>query len=271
MAKKISASVGKGGKNKPEDTKVVQELLNAFTKKGGFKRLDVDGLIGPKTIAAIKSMQESVVGMKRGDGRVDPGGETMAALTKGPKKLEAEAKKEEKQQQKQEAEAAKNQSGGGKPQVKGDVRGVDRRLLGVLEAVSAHFGKPIVVETGKQSTAGGEQLWQEWTNSLDRGRRDPTLRRNDKLREELDTLYSDLKKKDFLKLAAKKLGAAQGSEASAHAAGRAVDIKRNTDSKIVAALATVLRKQDEGNVIHFDDAGKSLPKTISEAMKKKWK
>ena len=100
MATKLSASVGKGGKNKPEDTKVVQELLNDFTKKGGFKRLDVDGLIGPKTIGAIKSFQQNVVGMKRGDGRVDPGGETMAALVKGPKTLEADGKKEEKQQQK---------------------------------------------------------------------------------------------------------------------------------------------------------------------------
>lgn len=270
MAKKISGSVGKGGKNKPEDTKIVQELLNGFAKKGGFKRLDVDGLIGPKTIAAIKAFQQNVVEMKRGDGRVDPGGQTLGALAKGPKKLEAEAKKEEKQQKK-EAEAAKNEQAGGKPQVKGDVRGVDRRLLGVLEAVSAHYGKPIVVEAGKQSAAGGEQLWQEWTNSLDRGRRDPSLRRDDKLREELDGLYSDLKKKDFLKLASKKLAKSKGSEAGAHAAGRAVDIKRNTDAKVVAALATVLRKQDEGNVIHFDDAGKSLPKTISEAMKKKWK
>ena len=141
----------------------------------------------------------------------------------------------------------------------------------MLEAVSAHYGKPIVVEAGKQSTSGAEDLWREWTNSLDRGRRDPTLRRDDKLRQELDTLYSDLNKKEFMKLVGKKMSKTQGSEASAHAAGRAVDIKRNTDSKIVAALATVLRKQDEGNVIHFDDAGKSLPKTISEAMKKKWK
>jgi len=45
MAKKISGSVGKGGKNRPEDVQLVQELLNGFTKMAGFKKLDEDGLV----------------------------------------------------------------------------------------------------------------------------------------------------------------------------------------------------------------------------------
>lgn len=283
MAKKISGSVGKGGKNKSADTQVVQELLNGFAKKCGFKKLDTDGLIGPKTQAAIAAFQKSAVGMARPDSRVDPGGKSMQTLALGPKKAEAEAKKAEKAKAKKggSAESGKGGAeqgqaegrGNGKPQVKGDVRGIDKKILGVLEAVSAHYGKPIVVESGRQSgaAAGGERLWQEWLNSLDRGERDPQLRRDKKLRGQLDELYNQVKKREFLDLYAKKSRKAKGGGSSAHAAGKAVDIKKNTDSKVVAALSTILRREDEGDVIHFDDTGKSIPRTISEAVKKKWR
>ena len=292
MAKKISASVGKGGKNKPADTQAVQELLNAFAKKCGFKQLDVDGKVGPKTNAAISSFQKKVVGMSKADGRVDAKGRSMSALAMGPKKAEAEAKKAEKQGEKGKANRAtgskgspgkgssaetkkkKKGAGNGKPQVKGDTRGVDKRLLAVLEAVSAHYGKPIVVETGKQAsqaTTDGEQLWQRWRDDLDSGKRDPILRRNEKLRKQLDALYSHKEFDKFMRLVKKNSKKSAEGASDAHASGRAVDIKRSTDAKVVAAIATILRREDEGNVIHFDDNGKSLPKTITEAMKKKWK
>ena len=289
MAKKISGSVGKGGKNKPEDTEIVQELLNGFSKKCGFKKLDVDGLVGSKTNSAIQAFQKSVVGMGRPDSRVDPGGNSFSMLVKGPKKAEAEAKKEEKAAAKKEAKKEKEKEakkekegsgassggsgGNGQPQVKGDIRGVDKKILGVLEAVSAHYGKPIVVKTGKQkpaSTAGGEQLWQDWLSGLDRGRRDPNLKRNKRLREQLDELYNAVKKDEFMALFAKNSKKGSGGDGGPHATGHAVDIKGNTDPKVVAALATILRREDEGNVIHFDDTGKSIPRKISEAMKKKW-
>lgn len=72
----ISGSVGKGGDNKLEDVKLVQELLN---KKG--QNLTVDGDCGRNTIAAIEAFQQSEFGWK--DGRIDPGGKSWGALSGG--------------------------------------------------------------------------------------------------------------------------------------------------------------------------------------------
>ena len=276
MAKKISSSVGKGGKNKPEDTKVVQELLNDFAKMCGFKKLDVDGLVGPKTITAIVEFQKVAVGMAKPDSRIDSSGPSFSTLSKGPKKAEAEIKKaedsEKKKEQAKDKSAKTEEKPSSKPQVKGNLRGVDKRILGVLEAVSAHFGKPIYVESGKQDAGStdGNYLWQNWLSKLDRGKRDPYLRSDNRLREDLDRLYNDIKRDEFLKVLSKRNGA-NSKTSSAHAAGRAVDIKRNTDSKVLAALSLVLRREDEGDVVHFDDVGKNIPKTITDDMKKKWK
>lgn len=80
MAKNISAAVGMGGANLFYDTVTVQYLLNCVpaTKGGPLEELDIDGIIGPKTLAAIRRFQE--VAITRADGRVDPGGPTIAAL-----------------------------------------------------------------------------------------------------------------------------------------------------------------------------------------------
>lgn len=80
MAKSISGSVGKGGKNRPEDVIVVQYLLNCVpSKQGGpAQELILDGLSGPKTCAAIQRFQSAALGFA--DSRVDPGGQTFTAL-----------------------------------------------------------------------------------------------------------------------------------------------------------------------------------------------
>ncbi|MCA9140656.1 MAG: hypothetical protein KDB00_27980 [Planctomycetales bacterium] len=81
MAKKISASVGKGGKNSPSDVRIVQELINnQLGNITPIRRLVVDGDAGKKTIAAIEEFQRRVVGMRQPDGRVDVGGKTFKAL-----------------------------------------------------------------------------------------------------------------------------------------------------------------------------------------------
>lgn len=80
MAKKISGSVGKGGKNKPADVEQVQTLLNAHARRAKYPRLRVDGDAGRKTIGAIRVFQTRVLGLPRGDGRVDPGKETLKGL-----------------------------------------------------------------------------------------------------------------------------------------------------------------------------------------------
>jgi predicted chitinase len=76
----ISASVGKGGKNKNADVKIVQALLNEKEKAG----LKVDGDCGPKTIAAITKFQKDKVGLASPDGRIDLGGKTWKELTEAP-------------------------------------------------------------------------------------------------------------------------------------------------------------------------------------------
>jgi peptidoglycan hydrolase-like protein with peptidoglycan-binding domain len=74
----IGASVGNGGKNKPDDVYLVQSLLNDH----GYG-LTVDGKCGAKSINAIKKFQKSKLGSKRPDGRVDVGGKTWSALSGG--------------------------------------------------------------------------------------------------------------------------------------------------------------------------------------------
>lgn len=76
----ISASVGRGGVNKPNDVIVIQILLNRIPvdQGGPAPRLIADGRIGPKTQAAIDRFQQH---HKLGsDGRIDPGGKMLAAI-----------------------------------------------------------------------------------------------------------------------------------------------------------------------------------------------
>lgn len=70
----ISSSVGQGGTNKPEDVARVQALLDAR----GFECGPADGIVGPRTIAAIADFQKRF--LKSIDGRVDPGGRSWREL-----------------------------------------------------------------------------------------------------------------------------------------------------------------------------------------------
>jgi peptidoglycan hydrolase-like protein with peptidoglycan-binding domain len=76
----IQASVGRGGVNRPEDVRMVQELLNKHTRPP-MQLLQVDGMAGPKTIAAIEAFQRHNLSMIHPDGRVDPDGRTLIALS----------------------------------------------------------------------------------------------------------------------------------------------------------------------------------------------
>ncbi len=80
MAKKLQASVGKGGRNRAEDVLVVQYLLNCVSSKQGgpTKELVLDGLCGSLTESAIVRFQSKSAGFA--DGRVDAGGPTFHTL-----------------------------------------------------------------------------------------------------------------------------------------------------------------------------------------------
>lgn len=83
MARTITASVGRlGGVNRPPDVITVQELLNKVRPGSGGPSppLVVDGICGPKTIHAIQVFQLHHFGWQGADGRVDPGGPTLAKL-----------------------------------------------------------------------------------------------------------------------------------------------------------------------------------------------
>lgn len=75
-------SVGKNGTNHASDVRIVQDLLNRFIDAGKLTvdRLVPDGDCGKNTKAAIKWFQVLFLGHKAPDGRVDPGGQTLAAL-----------------------------------------------------------------------------------------------------------------------------------------------------------------------------------------------
>lgn len=71
----LQGSVGRGGQNRPEDVKRVQQYLN-FTGES----LAEDGIVGPATIAAIERFQREIAGLSRPDGLIEPGRATWKAL-----------------------------------------------------------------------------------------------------------------------------------------------------------------------------------------------
>jgi hypothetical protein len=75
----ISASVGQGGINHPQDTKEIQRLIGDLQVAAGVVPLNADGVVGPLTIAAILAFQEQNPDLPR-DARIDPGGPTLTRL-----------------------------------------------------------------------------------------------------------------------------------------------------------------------------------------------
>ncbi|WP_264212479.1 peptidoglycan-binding domain-containing protein [Leisingera thetidis] len=104
MVTKLSASVGRKGKNLPEDVKAVQQLLNAFAANAGFKKLKVDGTPTPVLEKTIGLFQQEVCGFKP-DCRIDPGKNTIKKLNAGPAKAKAEQKAKDKKDEKAKEEA----------------------------------------------------------------------------------------------------------------------------------------------------------------------
>jgi hypothetical protein len=78
----IEKSVGVGGANKPDDVFNIQYGLDQVPPIDGGPAtpLKIDGLSGPKTIAAIREFQKKYFGMAGCDGRIDPGKKTLAKL-----------------------------------------------------------------------------------------------------------------------------------------------------------------------------------------------
>jgi peptidoglycan hydrolase-like protein with peptidoglycan-binding domain len=76
---RIKSSVGEGGRNDRQDVGTVQYLLNVVRRRYRAEPLAVDGIVGPKTLAAIREFQQGYSLVV--DGRVDPGKATITLLT----------------------------------------------------------------------------------------------------------------------------------------------------------------------------------------------
>jgi|KBSSwiStaDraftv2_1062776.scaffolds.fasta_scaffold1376954_1 peptidoglycan hydrolase-like protein with peptidoglycan-binding domain len=76
----ITRSVGSGGINRKDDVATVQRLFNRGRRKSGIPREDllVDGIVGPKTLAAIRDFQKKYLG--KVDGVVEPHKQTIHKL-----------------------------------------------------------------------------------------------------------------------------------------------------------------------------------------------
>jgi hypothetical protein len=77
----IGGSVGAGGRNHPDDVRIIQQYLNSIPPALGGPDVPLaeDGKIGPKTQAAITKYQKAALGWS--DGRIDPADKTIRALT----------------------------------------------------------------------------------------------------------------------------------------------------------------------------------------------
>lgn len=74
--------MGKGGVNYPMEGRLIQSALNWLPQKqgGAAPRLKIDGIVGPKTIQAIRDFQ--FINLNFHDGRIDVNGKTLVALNK---------------------------------------------------------------------------------------------------------------------------------------------------------------------------------------------
>ena len=77
----MDGSVGWAGRNSPQDVRTVQAMLNALTAAEGAPpaRLAVDGMIGARTVDAIKRFQQTSR-LPVADGSIEPGRNTIRAL-----------------------------------------------------------------------------------------------------------------------------------------------------------------------------------------------
>lgn len=88
---KILRSVGRGGVNLYSDVITIKKLLNKQRMDGATSQLKLDGSVGSETIVRIELFQKTELRMAKPDGRVDPGGKTMAKLTESSREVKTKS------------------------------------------------------------------------------------------------------------------------------------------------------------------------------------
>jgi len=76
----LTGSVGRNGTNQADDVRAVQILLGEWRTRNQRPLIAMDGIAGPKTIEAIADFQTRSLGFPVGDGLVEVGRNTLAAL-----------------------------------------------------------------------------------------------------------------------------------------------------------------------------------------------
>lgn len=126
----IKASVGRGGKNRKADVGAVQERL----KERGVDPGSVDQLIGPKTVGAIETFQQSALGFS--DGLISPGKNTEKELFGAGGKVREQKPETDKQQD------GKDATGKGKTEEDKDGEREEKENPSYA-AIAANFGAQI--------------------------------------------------------------------------------------------------------------------------------
>ena len=156
-------------------------------------------------------------------------------------------------------------------QVTGKTSGVNRKILFILNAVSAHYGQPLAVISGKRDPKKvATAIFIGWNGFLRNGKAMPYFRTNEKLRTHLDELKQ---KKDRPGFESHLLSKAEIDAISPHMTGDAVDLPQTTEPWIVAALATCLNHRAEKNTEgtrchHFDSTRLIWP--IAPSTRDRW-
>lgn len=234
---KIGASVGRGGKNKPEDVMAVQAALNERAKAG----LDPDGKLGGKTIQAIKDFQKGL-GMPYPDGLVEPGNLTEKALN-GEKITIPERPK-----------AAKSAPGGGAPKggaaaaAGGTAEGAAKGAAGGAKG-GGFFGGLDIVEMMKQwakeaadRKKRAEKLYQEATQKLEEAAKLGGNKSVDpKYKEALQKAYEANQEHDNLIAELIKQAMKAQDEAKAKAVQETIKAGQNVLQTLETAATTILR------------------------------
>jgi hypothetical protein len=78
----LTGSVGKNGRNRLEDARLVQQLLNRYRSRTA-NLLRVDGMVGTQTLSAIEDFQRNVMHMSNPDQLISPDGRTFKTLCGG--------------------------------------------------------------------------------------------------------------------------------------------------------------------------------------------
>lgn len=129
--------------------------------------------------------------------------------------------------------------------VGGKTSGVNRKILNVLNAVSAHYDEPLQVISGKREPRKvATAIFMQWNSNLRQGKALPYLQKNERLRSRLDTLKQDKDRSGFESHLQSK---ADMDQLSPHMTGDAADLPTTTPDHVIEAIATCLSYKAEKN------------------------